>query len=127
MLKKSEKEPGGSPISKDEPIFPDPWETAEPEPHFPTSLELDRLLREPHPLITAAEDLLEIAPAGVPGAGLLPAHADSSEVSCEVDPAEVLLKNELKLHDYFVAKFNIQAEKALALVYWLATKAETVT
>jgi hypothetical protein len=120
MFKKPEQNAGGSPIPKDEPMIPDPWETPEPEPHFPTPLELDRLLREPHPLMNAAEEFLEIAPAGMPGAELLPAHTGSSEI----DPAEVLLKNELKLHDYVVETFNVQLEKALALLYWLATKPE---
>lgn len=119
MFKNSKKNPSRTPTSKIEPIISDPWKTTEPEPHFPSPLELDRLLREPHPLINAAKDLLEIPPAGMPGIELLPAHSASSEV----DPIEVLLKNELKLHAS-VETFKAQIEKALVLLYWLATKPE---
>lgn len=119
MFKNPKKNLSGTPTSKIEPTIPDPWKTTEPEPHFPSPLELDRLLREPHPLINAAKDLLEISPAGMPGIELLPAHSASSEV----DPIEVLLKNELKLHAS-VETFKAQIEKALVLLYWLATKPE---
>lgn len=121
MLMHPDKNPSGSPISEANSIVPDPWETKEPKPNFPSPLELDRLLRgEPHPLIRGAEELLELAPAGVPGAGLLPAHMDNADI----DPVKVLLNNELKLHDYFVENFNFQVEQALTLLYWLAAQPE---
>lgn len=119
MFKNSKKNPSRTPTSKIEPIIPDPWKTTEPEPHFPSPLELDRLLREPHPLINATKDLLEISPAGIPGIELLPAHSSISEIN----PIEVLLKNELKL-PASVETFKAQIEKALVLLYWLATKPE---
>lgn len=117
MFKHSKKNLGKSPTPKSESMLPDPWAVKEPEPQFPSPLELDRLLREPHPLISAAAELPEISPAGQPGAELLPAPKDN----LEVDPAAVLLKNELKLHSSVLDTVAAPIEKALALLYWLAT------
>lgn len=118
MFKKPERYPHQASTPKSESGIPDPWEATAPEPHFPTPLELDRLLREPHPLLDAPEELIEISPAGIPGVELLPTHAASTEMSS----VDVLLKNELKLHGCFVEKIKVQSEKALALLYWLATQ-----
>jgi hypothetical protein len=117
MFRQPENNFIGVPTSKTEPILPDPWDAPEPEPHFPSPLELDRLLREPHPLIRAASDLRRINPAGIPGADLLPTHTDF-----EVNPAQMLLTNELKLHDHVVEKCKGQIQQALALLYWLDSK-----
>lgn len=117
MLKKSEINSDKSLSSEPITTVPDPWEVKKPEPSFPSTLDLDRLLREPHPLISAAEELPEISPAGQPGVELLPAPKDNPEV----DPAAVLLKNELKLHNAVLKAVAAQIEKALALLYWLAT------
>jgi len=100
--------------------IPDPWKVTEPEPHFPSPTELDRMLSEHHQVIGAAPELLEIEPEGVIGAALLPAHVGSADR----DAAAVLLKNELKLHGSFVEKGKVQFERALALLYWVATKPE---
>ncbi|HIK15435.1 MAG TPA: hypothetical protein IGS53_09160 [Leptolyngbyaceae cyanobacterium M33_DOE_097] len=59
-------------------VIPDPWEATESEPHFPSPIELDRMLSEHHPVIGAAPELLEIEPEGVIGAELLPAHVDQA-------------------------------------------------
>ncbi len=120
MFKQSKKNSGESPTPKAESMLPDPWEVKEPEPQFPSPLELDRLLREPHPLISAAEELPEISPAGQPGVELLPAPKDGREV----DPVAVLLKNELKLHNSVLDTVAAPIEQALALLYWLATGSE---
>jgi hypothetical protein len=119
MSKKSDRNSNRSPAPNGQPIIPDPWETIEPETHFPSPLELDRLLREPHPLIQATEPYPEISPAGQPGVGLLtPMHL------AEVRPERVLLQNELKLHTQWIDHLNFQVEKALALLYWLAIASE---
>ncbi len=120
MFKHSKKNLGKSPTPKTALMVPDPWEVKAPEPQFPSPLELDRLLREPHPLISAAEELPEISPAGQPGAELLPAPKDSPEV----DPVAALLKNELKLHNAVLDTVAAPIETALALLYWLATGSE---
>ncbi|MGC8711777.1 MAG: hypothetical protein ACP5RH_05240 [Leptodesmis sp.] len=117
MFKQSKKNLGASPTPKTESLVPDPWEVKEPEPRFPSPLELDRLLREPHPLISAAEELPEISPAGQPGVELLPAPKGGREV----DLVAVLLNNELKLRNYVFKAISAQVEKALALLYWLAS------
>jgi hypothetical protein len=110
----------GSPVSQVTPIIPDPWETAEAESKLRSPQDLNERLREPHPLINAAEEFLELEPEGRPGAALLPTHTNSSEF----DPAEILLENELKLHSSFLETCKAQIEEALALLYWLATQPE---
>ncbi len=120
MFKQSKRNSDKSPTSKTGSIIPDPWEAIEAESHFPSPLELDRLLREAHPLISAAEELPEILPANQPGTELLPAPRSNFEVN----PATVLLKNELKLHKYVLEKVATPIEKALALLYWLAIESE---
>ncbi|MGG6293950.1 hypothetical protein ACQ4M4_05965 [Leptolyngbya sp. AN02str] len=92
--------------------------TPQSEPRFPSPLELDRLLREPHPLLGAAEKFREISSAGLPNIELLPAHA----TSCQINSVGVLLEHELKLHDFFAEQNNGQVDNALALLYWLATE-----
>lgn len=101
-----------------ESVLPDPWTTSTPEPHFPSPLELDRLLREPHPLIRAATPYAAICPAGVPGALSLPTHAQS-----DVSSSGVLLQNELKL-SILPERLQNQIEQALALLYWAVTMPE---
>lgn len=125
MVKNANNHSPQSDSSRLNPIIQDPWDTTESKTarQFPSPLELDRLLREPHPLMKAAERHLELTSGGAPGAELLPAHTGGEAVN----PLEVLLKNELKLPANRLdvlkgERLRTQMEKALALLYWLASK-----
>lgn len=120
MLNKAKKNSTRLAAPNGQPIIPDPWESVEQEPHFPSPLELDRLLKEPHPLMPAAEPYLEISPAGQPGVGLLTDHISLVETR----PVEMLLQSELKLPIQWGDRLNLQLEKALALLYWLGSDPE---
>jgi hypothetical protein len=106
-----------STTSSNTPILPDPWLIPEPGPQFPSPLELDRLLRDTRPAIGAAHTYPEIAPAGVPGALGLPAHAQNTGLSS----ATVLLQDELKLSTTAIDDLETPLETALALLFWLNT------
>jgi hypothetical protein len=120
MLNKPGKRSVNFSVPESQPIIPDPWETGESESHFPSPLELDRLLSEPHPLIQASEPHPEIKPAGQVGVELLAAPSNRAEPSL----VSMLLQNELKLHTKLLDHLSLQIEKALALLYWLATEPE---
>lgn len=113
MFKKTNKNSTQFFISRVEASIPDPWETIEPEPHFPTPLELDRLLRQEHPLIGAAVPHLAISAVETPTGLLPPPHLQPLTVS----PIKVLLQTELKLPSSFET-MKSQLEQALALLYW---------
>lgn len=117
MLNKAEKNSTRLATPNGQSIVPDPWESVEQEPRFPSPLELDRLLKNPHPLMPGAEPYLEISPAGQPGVGILDDHISLVETGL----VEMLLQNELKLPIKWVDRLNLQLEKALALLYWLAS------
>ena len=109
MFRKTDK--NLTPFSAPETTIPDPWEAIEPEPHFPTPLELDRLLNPGHLLIGAATPHAAISAVQMPSA-LLPPHADLT-----TSPVKVLLQNELKL-SASCASVRKQVGNALALLYW---------
>lgn len=62
-------------IPSSEPIIPDPWEPIAPEPHLHSPLELDRLLQQEHPLISAAAVHPAMPSVELP-TGLLPPPPD---------------------------------------------------
>lgn len=112
MFKKTKKN-STPPSARSETTIPDPWNTIEPKPHFPSPLELDRLLTQEHPLISAATPHLAISAVDSPTMLLPPPHADQLPTSL----AKVLLQNELKLPSSFEA-MKTQIGNALALLYW---------
>ncbi len=114
MFKKTNKNPTQIPTPRFEATLPDPWETVEPEPYFPSPLELDRLLRQEHPLISAAAPHLTISAVETPAALLPPPQVDQSPPS---NPVKVLLQTELKLPSSFET-MKAQIEQALALLYF---------
>ncbi|HEY9663503.1 MAG TPA: hypothetical protein V6C65_34080 [Allocoleopsis sp.] len=117
MFKKTNKNPTQIPTPRFEASIPDPWETVEPEPYFPSPLELDRLLRQEHPLISAAVPHVAISAVDTPAALLPPPQVDPSPPS---SPIKVLLQTELKLPSSFET-MKVQIEQALALLYFAMT------
>ncbi|MGI0485798.1 hypothetical protein ACN4EK_10200 [Pantanalinema rosaneae CENA516] len=114
MFNKTNKNSPKLSIPSSVPIIPDPWETIAPEPHIPSPLELDRLLRQEHPLIQAAAVHLAMPSVEMPTVLLPPPSGDRSAM---MSPVKVLLQNELKLSSQWEA-IKGQVGQALTLLYW---------
>ena len=90
------------------PILPDPWESPNPPQKPEPAPQPWKLFKEPCPSSAAA---------GSPDAPRLPTHQLSS--------TEILLEEELKLKALSDRILKPQLEKALALIYWLETIANS--
>jgi hypothetical protein len=108
----------GSRLCQANPIIPDPWEEGNPD--LSIILPLVSMPPTMPPTIVHSEELLEICPAVIAGSQEVTAHG----VNSTVEPVEVLLKNELKLHNCLADMYKARVEKALALLYWLSKNPE---
>jgi len=120
MLKQTNTNSDNSTPPKQEPIVPDPWSVNPPEPHFPSPLELDRLLRNDHPLLRASATHPLLGRMEVPAGLLAPPHGTLSAVT-------ILLEHELKLPLNRAESVKSHVEVALALLLWEMANPDRIT
>lgn len=120
MFKKINNNLNKTSVSSTVAVLPDPWDTPASETHFPSPLELDRLLRENHPLLGAVEAYPVIGSMEPPPV-LLPLPHPT------MPPTDILLQNELKLSPTGLGRMKEQLAEALALLYWSMASPEPST